>query len=394
MKKKKLIIILAIILIILTIVIVRIIIQINKPKTTVDDFSSVKELIEFDGHEYIAMENSTEDGYEKDIYINFCKPSINDDGTTNQDLYEVVINHIAKFNRGHNFRLIDQEKNILIRIQYNENGNISLYTINNDNKYWEHIKTNFQIENYQEEKLTSFTITSPILANIINENWVYNNVNLGTKDGTENNYEVYTEEGYQVRKLGAEIFNIVFTNEYNEEIVDGILSTTSIEDVENIIGEPTYRDDINGIIGYRCEYFYIFFSDYGISIYHPDVYDEKNSKRFGELVTELNSTGDMNTFLNRLTDLYPNYSEFIDNNNCIRIKYPVLGFEIRMGYPSQNGVIIYSNFKGWVTENKTIDDIMETREMPANIYTKLETNLVFSAESDRVAVYNMVISGE
>ena len=295
------------VILILILVIKKIIEYKTKPKTSVDDFASVKELVEFDGHEYIDMKDSQDAEFKNDIYIKFSKPPINDDGTTNQNLYEVVINHLAKKLIGNNFRLIDNEKGIIVKIKFNEDR-ISSYTINDDSKYWEHIKTNYQIDNYQKDNLTTLTINSTILANIINANWIYNNINLGTKDGTEDNYELYEEEGYEVRKLGSEIYNIVFTSEYKEEIVNGILSTASIENVENILGTPTYKDDINGIIGYKCEYFYIFFSDYGVSVYHPDVYNEENSKKFGQLVTELNSKGDINTFLNKLTDLYPNYS--------------------------------------------------------------------------------------
>ena len=85
MKKKKVLIILTIILIIAIIIIAKITIDANKPKTSINDFSSVKELIEFDGHTYISMQNSTEEGYEKDIYISFSKPTINEDGETNKN---------------------------------------------------------------------------------------------------------------------------------------------------------------------------------------------------------------------------------------------------------------------------------------------------------------------
>ena len=88
MNKKRNLIILAIILVLAIIVISRIVININKPKTSIDDFSSVKEIIEYDGHKYISMQNSTEEGFEKDIYITFSKPTLNDDGTNNKNLYE------------------------------------------------------------------------------------------------------------------------------------------------------------------------------------------------------------------------------------------------------------------------------------------------------------------
>ena len=205
MKKRKILIFFGIILLILIIVIIRNLITHYKEKTSVNDFSSVKELIEFDGHEYIAMKDSEEDGYEKDIYLHFSKPTINEDGTTNEKLYEIVISHVAGMLKGHNFRMIDQEKNILVNIQFNDQGDVSLYTINNDGKYWEHIKTNYQIDNYKEETLTTLTVESPILANIINSNWIYNQVNLGTKESTVDNYEIYFDEGYKVRKIGSEI---------------------------------------------------------------------------------------------------------------------------------------------------------------------------------------------
>lgn len=387
--KKKRIIIVAIILVLAIIIVARIVINANKPKTSLDDFSSVREIVEYDGHEYISMENSTEDGYEKDIYINFSRPSINDDGTTNQNLYEIVISHIAGMLTGQNFRLIDTDKNIVVKIQFNDDDEVSLYTINDDAKYWEHIKSNYQIDNYTNETLTSMTITSQVLANIINNNWIYNNINLGTRESTVDNYEIYFDEGYKVRKLGSEIYNIVFTQNYNGQILSGITSTTSVENVENILGKPTYKDDNNGIIGYKCEYFYIFFTGDEILIYHPDKYDEEDSQKFGELVTELNQTGEMNTFLNRLTDLYPNYASHYTYNNYVNIVYPLQGFEVTMGASSKNGITLYSNFQGYITDSITMDDLKQNKQMPANVYTRLDTNLVFEAEKARLIQDNL-----
>ena len=156
--------------------------------------------------------------------------------------------------------------------------------------------------------------------------------------------------------------------------------------MKNILGEPTYNkvDTDVQVIGYKCEYFYVFFTNNEISIYHPDEYNEELSKMFGEIVTNLNNTGDMNTFLNKLTDIYPNYESFYSDNNYIDVKYPLLGFEVIFGATSNNGITLYSNFKGNVTNAISIDDIKINKQIPANIYTNLETNMVLEAESDRV----------
>ena len=229
------------------------------------------------------------------------------------------------------------------------------------------------------------TITSQILANIINNNWTYNNINLGTRESTVDNYEIYFDEGYKVRKLGSEIYNIIFTKNYTSELLRGINTSASVENVENILGKPTYEDDNNGIIGYKCEYFYIFFTGDEISIYHPDEYNETKSKRFGNIVTELNKTGDMNTFLNRLTNLYPNYASYYTNNNYVNIVYPLQGFEVTMGASSKNGITLYSNFQGNITDSITIDDLKQNKQMPANVYTRLDTNIIFAEEKTRKA---------
>lgn len=385
MNKKRNLIILAIILVLAIIVISRIVININKPKTSIDDFSSVKEIIEYDGHKYISMQNSTEEGFEKDIYITFSKPTLNDDGANNKNLYEIVISHVAGMLKGKNLRLIDTDKNIVVKIKFNDNDEVSTYTINDDSKYWEHIQTNYQIDNVKDEQISNFTITSQILANITNNNWIYNNINLGSKESSVDNYEIYFDEGYKVRKIGSEIYNIIFTQNYNGQILNGITTTTSVENVENILGSPTFNDDINNIIGYKGDYFYIFFTGDEISIYPKDKYDEQKSKKFGELVTELNKTGDMNTFLNKLTDLYPDYASYnsYNKNSYVNIVYPLQGFEVTMGAASNNGITIYSNFQGYITDSITIDDLKQNKQMPANVYTKLDTNLIFNEEMNR-----------
>lgn len=390
MKKKKKLIFLGIIIFIIIIVIIRFIIINNTEKNSINDFSSVKELIEYDGHKYITMQNSTDEEYDKDIYLIFSKPTINNDGTTNKNLYEIVISHVAGKLKGQNFRMIDQEKNICISIKFNEDGEVSYYTINNDGNYWEHIKTNYQIDNYSEEQITNAIVESSILENIINANWIYKNVNLGSMDSKVDNYEIYYDEGYKVKKIGSEIYNIVFTKNYAQEIITSITTTTSVENVENILGKPTYEDSTLDVpvIGYKCQDFYIFFSDDEVSVYHPDKYNENDSKSFGKLVTELNETGDMNTFLNKLTDLYPNYNSFYTDDGYVNIVYSLQGFEVTFGAPKNNGITIYNNFKGNVTNDITIEDIRENKKIPANVYTKLETNLVYDMEGDRTQADN------
>lgn len=369
-------------IILLILVIKRIIEYKVMPKNSVDDFATIKEIVEFDGHKYIDTKDSLDENCKKDIYVNFSKPTINEDGTTNKNLYEILISHVAAKMTNQKFRLLDEEKNLIITVNSKEDGTAS-YTINNEANYWENIYSKFQIENWKNDKISDLTIVSPILSDIVNNNWIYNQVNLGTKESTIDNYEIFFDEGYKVRKIGSDIYNIIFTKNYTNEIIKNITTSTSMENIENFLGTPTYKDKNFNIIGYKSNYFYIFFTEGEISVYPVENYNEEDSKKFGKIVSELNKTGDIETFLNKLTDLYPNYESYYNVNNFIKISYPLKGFEVTLGASNNNGITIYSNFQGQITEDISIDDIKENKEIPTNVSTKLNNNLIFESEIKR-----------
>ena len=54
-----------------------------------------------------------------------------------------------------------------------------------------------------------------------------------------------------------------------------------------------------------------------------------------------------------------------------------------MGASNNNGITIYNNFQGYITDSITINDLKQNKQMPANVYTRLDTNLVFSEEMQR-----------
>ena len=330
------------ILIFIILIIQRIIAYKIMPKTSVDDFATIKDLIEFDGHQYIDMKNSTDSNCKKDIYLKFSKPTINEDGTTNKNLYEILISHVAAKLKNQKFRLLDEEKDLVIVVNSKEDGTAS-YTINNEKDYWESIYSKYQIENIEDDKISNLTVVSQILSNIINNNWIYNKVNLGTKESSIDNYEIYFDEGYKVRKIGSEIYNIIFTKNYKSQVIENIITSTKMETIESILGKPTFKNDDYNIIGYKSNDIYIFFNENEISVYPIEKYNEEDSKKFGTIVSELNKTGDIETFLNKLTDLYPNYELYYRNNNYTNIIYPLKGFEVTLGVSYNNGITIYSN---------------------------------------------------
>lgn len=370
-------------IILLILVIKRIIEYKVMPKNSVDDFATIKEIVEFDGHKYIDTKDSLDENCKKDIYVNFSKPTINEDGTTNKNLYEILISHVAAKITNQKFRLLDEEKNLIITVDSKEDGTAS-YTINNEVDYWENIYSKYQIENWKDDKISDLTIVSPILSDIVNNNWIYNQVNLETKESTIDNYEIYFDEGYKVRKIGSEIYNIVFTNNYKSQVIENITTSTKMEDIEKNLGIPTFKNEEFNIIGYKSNSIYIFFSGDEISIYPVEKYIEEDSKKFGKIVSELNKTGDIETFLNKLTDLYPDYESYYNINDFIKISYPLKGFEVTLGASNNNGITIYKNFQGQITEDISIDDLKSNKKVPVNVNVQLNNNLVLETEIGRI----------
>ena len=156
------------------------------------------------------------------------------------------------------------------------------------------------------------------------------------------------------------------------------------DEVRNVLGTPTYEDFSEmEVIGYKLENIYAFFSDGEVSIYRSDEYDEEDNKKFASLITKLFDDKDFNTFLAQLTELYPDYSTYTQEENYINIKYPLRGFEISFGNNIKSGITIYNNFIGNITEDISIDDIKENKILPANTYLNLQRNLVFDDELSR-----------
>lgn len=347
----------------------------NEPITSVNDFESVKELVEYNECEYIRMANSTEEGYEKDIYIEFSKDPIESDGNVNKVLYDNLTSQIAGKLLGTNFRIIDESRNIIIRIQF-EGNTVNLYTINNDSQYFEHLKTQYQVGTYEEDSQTPIAIQSNELNAIVNNNWSVNNLNLGSIDSIVNNYDIYFDEGYKIRNLYSNVFNIIFIKNYTNEVFPGITTGMTNEQIQSVLGNPTYTGNASGVIGYKNEEFYAFFYDGEISIYRND--QTYSTDEFLKILNEYNDSGDYNKFVEQVTNLWRDYDSYTKTKDRVILQYTLKGIRIDFNSLSNNGVTVYKNCKGELAEQ------IKGGSVPANVYTNLDTDLVFQYEDNRV----------
>ena len=380
MKRKNIIIISIIILIF--IVGIAIFIKIKKQGSAKN---TLKQIAEFYGCEFVKETNTTERGYSKKIYWNYDVPPIDtEDGTQYKEYYESVLKAVSAQIK-ENFILIDNKHSIEIRVKYNPENNKIVYLINNDKNFFKNEENKKISEiNQEKEKTTSIEIKAKELQYTIKNEWSRKKSEntYGNKIKSESNYDVYSN-GIKVKTINSKIYNLIFMKEYKGNIFENITTGMDNASIISILGEPTYENtEADLLIGYKTEKFYVFFSNGQISIYPIESFDENKNKQFAEIISEyINNTSIYKETLQKVTQLYPDYSEYIQNDDSIELKYPLKGFEIKMGNNEESGIYIYSNYNGLISLDTKKEDLqLKTLN---NVYL-VNSNFIFDEELTRI----------
>ena len=377
--KKKLIIVISIIIIFLLAIAISIK-SIKQEKTK----NTLKKIAEYYECEFVKEKNANEKGYSKKIFWIYDVPPVDaDDGIQYKEQYETVLKAIAAQIKD-NFILIDNKHSIEIRVKYNPENNKVSYLINNDNNFFQN-EANKQIAKLQKEKpTTTINIISTELQHTIENEWSRKKTekDYGNKIKYENSYDVYSS-GIKVKTINSKIYNLIFLKEHQGNVFENITTGMDNASIRNILGQPTYENtEANLLIGYKTKDFYVFFSNGQISIYPVENFDENKNNQFAEIVSEyINNTNIYKETLQKVTQLYPDYSEYIQNEDSIDLKYPLKGFEIKMGKGERTGIYIYENYKGKISPNITKEDL-ESKTLN-NIYL-VDSNFIFEEELNRI----------
>lgn len=335
------------------------------------EINQLAEIINNLGSKYISIKTSEEKGYVKDIYLEF-KYNLYENNESKENVYTNLIEHVVIFEKA-NIRLIDESRNIIIRINYNVDENSYYYTINNEKDYFKNQDSINSLKSNKEVPNTDLHVNSEELENIIDNNWSSSSVDIDGEMNRFNNYDEYFYNGIKIRNIMSKVYNVVFAENYEESVINGIKVGTSFEKIEDILGKPTLKN--GNIIGYKNEDLYVFFSESEISIYRNETYE---TEEFSKLLSRfLDSEINLKTFMNELTYLWDDYSEYNYSSNYVYISYPNQGLQIQMNNYNDNvGIEIYQNFN--ITSE--IKDYIST----GKIIGKLDENLICQVENKRI----------
>ena len=336
----------------------------KKEYTNVSDFESVQEVVIYMGCKYKREEQRDDTKY---IYLNFNTGLYDENNNSNEKFFNTMSSYIASVLKYSNFVMIDNSKKITIEVTCDKtNKKITSMLINGQNDYYVQEESKKQINEFKEIKETNIKVDSEILQKLINVKWKTANAKFGTKTGTVDKYDLY-QEGLKVKKVGTKVFNIVFTKEYKNNVVNSLKVGDDFEKVKNTLGNPTFEQ--GQIIGYKGKNIYVFFQKDEISIYRVE--DEQNDE-FNKFINNLEENTNLNDIANKLTDIWGDYDLYENTGNSLRIRYSLRGIELVYN-SSKQGVVLYNNYI----------NLKNMNEIPKHVYIEADNDLVFLTEKSR-----------
>ena len=387
MSKSKKIIFGILIIAIIIILIVYIINIVNKKEyTSVNDFKSVKEVIKYLDCKYID-ESTSED--ETVIYLKL-KNKPYENGTSYEQFYNQLMGMVANVLEFKNFTLVDNSNNIRINVTC-DGTKVTDYNINGSKTYFADMEKNSVIENFKPAEITNTSNVCDMLNNCIKNDWNYSSINFGTQESTFLEYNVFFDEGIEVKQIEGKIFNIVFTDKFTKPVINNLSVGSDFTNVVNTLGTPTYGNIDGGIIGYKTDDFYIFFNNSdnnynkSISVYRVEKYDTTEFAKFVDTFLDNKNSVEL---LNNIMSNWKDYDSYYnDMGDAKSLRYTLKGIEIKFNVDNEHGITLYDDFNGNITPDLSIGQVInKEKELPQYVYVK-NTSLVYINEEERLQHY-------
>lgn len=231
------------------------------------------------------------------------------------------------------------------------------------------------LENYKEFKNTEFRIQSQELKNVIDSDWEYDKDFFGTKESRYNYYDIFFDEGIEIKTVNGKIYNIIFNKNYIGNVFNNLNTGMDLKEIESVLGKSTFAYEET--IGYKNGQIYAIFNDGNISIYRNQEYEYEKFLEYFEKY--LNNEINVKKFINELTYLWPDYSEYNYDSNYVYLNYAKQGIELYLTADNQD-IIIYGNC--------TNIDLFKPYINNGQIIAKLQQDGIFEYDCKRIK-YNI-----
>lgn len=343
--------------------------------TKVSEFNSIEEVLLYLDSEFINQQDAEEDNLD---YIVKAKLKYGLD-LKYKNYYEKLIEYSASATNYKNFCIIDEDKDINIIVLCSNSKSISCYYINNEKFYFDKLESKENIAKINNIEFTKVNNISNFLQQIISNKWITTNLNIGTRESFYKGYDIYFDEGYEIKKINGKIFNLVFTEKYESEIIEDLNINSTREEIESKLGNPAFKNNI--CLGYKTESFYIFFSEKQVSLYPVIQY---STDEIIPIIKKYETEKDVKKLLNEFKEKWNDYDIIKSKNNYTTLQYTLKGLKIVLDDSSTQGILLYNNYVGKIDNDHTLEDVKnKIIDLPETI-NFINEDLVFLEELNRI----------
>ena len=313
-----------------------------KKYTAITDFQNMEEVSAYLNCKFIKQQDSERENIAYDIFMEL-PVNFENETTENKNFIENLIQFSAYVLKYKNFVILDEKNNTSLVVLCNEEKQIvSTYYINNIENYFDIIENKENIGNFKTTQTSQMDITSQELEQLIEKNWQLNKIDLGTKESFYRNYDIYFDEGIQIRKVNGKVFNIVFTDKYQNTIVNNLNANSTIDEIKNNLGKPQFEN--GNLIGYKGDKLYVFFCDNQVSVYRIEKYE---TEKIAEIIENKSSeNSNEKVFVDEIRNIWKDYDIYIYDENYVKLQYTLKGLCIKYDSTTKKGVIVYNNYSG------------------------------------------------
>lgn len=350
-----------------------------KQYSSIDEFKAMDEVAMYLDCKFIKQEASKQDGIEYNIYLELPQNVVTNKNN-NRNFYENLIQYSAHALQYKNFAIIDEKNNANILVYCEEEEKmVKLYSIDGVINYFDKVENDYNMNNFKTVDPIDIEITSDVLNKIINNKWQLSGLDLGTQESTFRGYDIYFDEGYNVKRTDGKVFNIVFTEKFNANVIDNLNVKSSRDEVMQKLGRPQF--EAGNLIGYKSNKIYVFFYENQISVYRVENY---NNNDLSQIIQEYNRDGDHKRLIDQMRSTWTDYDVFEYGSDYEKLQYTLRGICIKFDSTTKKGFILYNNYNGAVYGNVSLSEMVETKQqLPENVFVENE-DLVFATEKNRV----------
>lgn len=265
------------------------------------------------------------------------------------------------------FNLIDEARNIDI---YYDSEN-EIFTINGIENYFEN-NSYLEVKNHVSTRPINAIRNSAELNKIILNSWNRYKLEL-EQEPNEIDEEWIYYDGYKLNYSDININYIIFTEEYNDAVIEGIEVGEKFSKIKEKFGNPTYTNS-NKMIGYKTSDGYTFFYEDCIVIY-PCI-DYINIK-LEDLITSYYNEEYEGYRTNFVLDIKNEYKDFKSElvEDGVKLFSPSRGIELFLDDNGKIDITIYDNYNIY----DSISKLAETNK----VNLELDTDAIYLYEIER-----------